>query len=285
MHRLPSLFVALLLAFSAGIFIAASRSKTEAARATSFLGFDANDYPGDEALPVLRKTFSFASFWLGPPPGEKRNTWLGKRPVLESRGFGFLVLYNGRDSRRLKSVVDGHQKGILDAQSAAKVARQEGFPFGTVIFLDIEEGGRLPESYHEYVRTWLDELARAQFLGGAYCSAITVDEGHGNSITTVKDLQDHLNGRKLVFWVFNDACPPSPGCAFSPAPPVVQGGVSSAAVWQYAQSPRRKDRTKECAASYAADGNCYAPGDSAHKWFVDVNAATTANPSAASPRQ
>jgi len=273
----------LLLVLSAAILVDASRSNTEPT--TSFLGFDANDYPGDDALPILRKTFSFASFWLGPPPGEKRNTWLGKRPLLESRGFGFLVLYNGRDSRKLKSAADAHQKGVLDAQNAAKFARREGFPSGTVIFLDIEEGGRLPESYHEYVRAWLDELARARLHGGAYCSAMPVPEGQGNSITTVKDLQDHLDGRKLIFWVYNDACPPAPGCIFSNVPPVAQSGFSSAAVWQYAQSPRRKEFTTKCAASYAGDGNCYAPGDSAHKWFLDANVATTANPSAgASPQ-
>lgn len=285
MRRLPSLLAALLLVLSAAILVTASRSNTEPARAASFLGFDANDYPGDDALPILRKTFSFVSFWLGPPPGEKRSTWLGKRSMLESRGFGFLVLYNGRDSHKLKSIAHARQKGVLDAQGAAKVARQEGFPSGTVIFLDIEEGGRLPQKYHEYVRAWFDELARARFHGGAYCSAMPVDEGQGNSITTVKDLQDHMDGRKLIFWVYNDACPPSPGCIFSNVPPVAQSGFSSAAVWQYAQSPRRKEFTAKCAASYAADGNCYAPGDSAHKWFLDANAATTANPSAASPPQ
>lgn len=284
MHRLASLLVALLLVLSAATLVAASRANTDLAPRFSFLGFDANEYPGDDALAILRETFSFASFWLGPPPGEKRSAWLGKRALLESRGFGFLVLYNGRDSRKLKSVTDARQKGVLDAQSAAKLARQEGFPSGTIIFLDIEEGGRLPDSYHEYLRAWLDELARARFRGGAYCSAMPVDEGRGNSITTAKNLQDHLHGRKLVFWVYNDACPPSPGCVFSNVPPVAQGGFPSASVWQYAQSPRRKEFTAKCAA-YATDGNCYAPGDTAHKWFLDANVATTANPSASPPSQ
>jgi hypothetical protein len=36
---------------------------------TAYLGFDRNVYPGDDALPVLRKTFVFAGYWLGPPPG------------------------------------------------------------------------------------------------------------------------------------------------------------------------------------------------------------------------
>ena len=279
MRRLASLFAGLLLVSAVAILCAASRSNTEAVPATSFLGFDANDYPGDDALPLLRKTFSFTSFWLGPAPGEKRTTWLGKRALLESHGFGFLVLYNGRDSHKLKSLPDARQKGGLDAQTAASLARKEGFPSGTVIFLDIEEGGRLPESYHEYVRAWFDELTRIRFHAGAYCSAVPVDEGQGNTITTVRDLQDHLGGRKLVFWVFNDVCPPSPGCVFSNIPPIAQSG-SSADVWQYAQSPRRKERTANCSASYAADGNCYAPGDTAHKWFIDANVATTANPSA-----
>jgi len=262
------------------ILFAASRSNTEASAATSFLGFDANDYPGDDALAVFRKTFSFTSFWLGPAPGEKRTTWLGKRALLESRGYGFVVLYNGRESRKLRSLADGHQKGGIDARTAASLARQEGFPSGTVIFLDIEEGGRLPESYHEYVRAWFDELARLRFHAGAYCSAVPVAESQGNTIITARDLQDHLDGRKLIFWIFNDVCPPSPGCTFpATAPSPAQSGFVAAAVWQYAQSPRRKEFTSRCPANYAEDGNCYAPGDSAHKWFLDVNAASSADPS------
>jgi len=278
MRLRASLFAAFLLLSSLTLLVAASRSHSQAAP-TSFLGFDANDYPGDEVLPILRKTFSFASFWLGPAPGEKRTTWLGKRAILQSQGFGFLVLYNGRSSHKLKSVPDARQKGILDAQTAANLARQQGFPYGIVIFLDIEEGGRLPENYHEYVRAWFDELARLRFHAGAYCSGVPVDEGQGQTIITANDLLDHLGGRKLVLWVFNDACPPSPGCVFSNIPPVAQSGTS-ADVWQYAQSPRRKERTANCASSYAPDGNCYAPSDTAHKWFIDANVAKTPNPSA-----
>ena len=46
-----------------------------------FLGFDRNIYPGDDALPILRETFAYSGFWLGPPPGEKINTWKGKREL------------------------------------------------------------------------------------------------------------------------------------------------------------------------------------------------------------
>jgi len=63
--------------------------------APAYLGFDRNDYPGDENLELLRQTFSYAGFWLNRPPGEEANPWAGKRRALESAGFGFLVLFNG----------------------------------------------------------------------------------------------------------------------------------------------------------------------------------------------
>jgi|SRR5271157_2039594 len=247
---------------------------------TTYLGFDRNDYPGDDALPALRKTFSFTSYWLGPPPGEERSTWLGKRALLQSQGFGFAVLFNGRASRALRTTADARRKGMLDAQNAAKSAKQEGFAIGTVVFLDIEEGGRLPAPYHEYLQAWSNTLAKAGYRAGVYCSAIPVDEGQGVHITTAQDIQAHVTSPSLVYWVYNDACPPAPGCAF-PAnpPPPAQSGFSSSAIWQYAQSPRRKEFTARCAASYAADGNCYAPGDAQHRCFLDVNVAATPDPS------
>lgn len=73
-------------------------------RATpAYLGFDANDYPGDTALPVLRRIFSFAGYWLSQPPGGAAVPWLGKRALLLRDGFGFLVLFNGRLERDLKN--------------------------------------------------------------------------------------------------------------------------------------------------------------------------------------
>jgi hypothetical protein len=246
----------------------------------TFFGFDRNDYPGDDVLPSLRKTFSFTGYWLSPPPGEKRSTWQGKRALLQSQGFGFVVLFNGRESRTLHNSANAHQKAALDAQSAVKFAEEEGFAKGTVIFLDIEEGGRLPSNYHEYVSAWAGTLEIAGFRAGVYCSAMPVDDGGGAKITTAQDIQAHSGSHPLVFWVYNDSCPPSPGCAF-PAnpPPPAQSGFSSAAIWQYAQSPRRKELTVCCAASYAVDGNCYAPGDTQHRWFLDANVATTPDPS------
>jgi len=247
----------------------------------SYLGFDRNLYPGDDSLPILRKTYAFSGYWLSPPPGEKINTWSGKRQLMRSQGFGFLALFRGPESRELKTDAKTKEKSALDARDAAAAAQEEGFAKGTVIFLDVEEGGHLSPAYHAYLRDWADRITKSGYRPGVYCPAVPASEGHGVTILTADDIRNNIGARDLVYWVFNDVCPPAPGCATSKSPPpVAASGVPYAAVWQFAQSPRVKDRTARCATTYHTDGNCYAPGDTSHSWFLDVNVATSADPSA-----
>jgi len=247
----------------------------------AYLGFDRNDYPGDESLKALRQTFSFAGYWLNNPPGEKRNTWIGKRRKLESAGFGFLVLFNGRLYADLKSVSHAKALGRSDAKAAVAVARREGFPAHTVIFLDQEQGGRLLPEQKAYLFTWMDGVAAAGFRAGVYCSGIAAKEEGGASVITAEDIRQNAARRKIVYWVTNDACPPSPGCAFPSKPPKPSAsGIDFADVWQFAQSPRRKDVAAGCPANYNPDGECYPPGvDLAKKLHLDINTATSPDPS------
>jgi hypothetical protein len=257
-----------------------SAAQTPTASSHSYLGFDRNKYPGDDAMSELHKTFSFTSYWLSPPPGEKVNTWRGKRELLRSQGFGFLVLYRGRDSRELKTNLIATQKGNTDAQNAIVAAKREGFATGTIIFLDIEEGGRPPPGFHSYLRAWTVALARAGYRSGVYCSGIPVKEEPSASITTADDIHNHADGLDLTFWIYNDACPPSPGCdPVKSAPSPSSSGIPFAAVWQFAQSPKRNEFAAHCPANYQPDGNCYAPTESAHKWFLDLNSALSRDPS------
>ena len=251
------------------------------ASTSAYLGFDLNTYPGDAALPILRKTFSFAGYWLSPPPGAKRNTWVGKRQLLQSQKFGFLLLYRGPQSSQLRSSSQAGNSGTADATNAAATAKKEGFPSHAIIFLDIEEGGRLPAKYHAYLRAWVDALEHAGYRSGVYCSGMPVNEGNRVTIITADDIRNHLGKRELTYFVYNDACPPSPGCIVQHSPPPLSAsGIPYAAAWQFAQSPRRKEFTARCAATYYPDGNCYTSGDTAHTWFLDLNSASTPDPSA-----
>jgi hypothetical protein len=251
-----------------------------------FLGFDRNDYPGDAALPALRRTFAFSSYWLNAPPGEKSNPWVGKRGLLAQNNFGFLVLFTGRGSKQLKHPEQAAALGTSDAAAAAASARREGFPAGTIIFLDIEEGGRMLPAQLSYIYAWVDALSASGFRAGAYCSAMPVNDG-GAQVMTAADIRDHAGSRAISFWVYNDACPPAPGCAYPPnPPPPASSGFASASVWQFAQSPRRPEFTARCSTTYSADGNCYPPAASSAgsgSIFLDLDSAWSPDPSSARP--
>ncbi len=250
-----------------------------------FVGFDRNLYPGDDRLAELKKSFAFAGYWLNVPPGETANTWTGKRKALRDAGFGFLLLANGRLEAQIKQA--GGQPAALgkaDAQAAVAAAKREGFPAGAIIFLDQEEGGRLTGIQAAYFFGWTEAVAASGYRPGAYLSGQKDSDGTGPDgrpafITTAQDVREHIAKGHLhdvVLWVYDDTCPPAPGCTLA-APRLADNGTLDAMVWQYAQSPRRPALTKACAATYAADGLCYA--GATKDLFVDLNVSASADPS------
>jgi hypothetical protein len=264
-----TLAIALLLALIAG-------APAQAHAAKSYLGFDENLYPGNAALPILRQDFSYAGYWLNPPPGMKSNPWTGKRPVLRRAGFGFLILFNGRLDRELRRS-DATALGATDAAEAVRAARREGFPPYALIFLDLEEGGRMLPEQLAYIGAWLQGVRAQGFRAGVYCSGIEAPDGPGKTITTAHDIATHFPSTPL--WVANDACPPAPGCVARALPPS-QSGFTSALVWQFAQSPRRRQYTQACGSTYARDGNCYAPQlPHSLPTAVDLNTSASPDPS------
>jgi len=247
---------------------------------STYLGLDLNNYPGDANLKILHRTFSYTGYWLNRPPGERANTWVGHRAAVESAGFGFLVLFNGRLYAQLKTVANATRMGRSDAASAAEAARREGFSKATIIFLDQEQGGRMLPEQKAYIYAWVDGITAAGFRAGIYCSGMAAaDDGN---VVTAQDIREHAAGREITYWVTNDACPPAPGCAFPQHPPSPsQSGVGFAEVWQFAQSPQRKDVAGRCT-NYSRDGNCDSPGMPA--LAIDVNSAASADPSHARTR-
>jgi len=203
-----------------------------------------------------------------------------------------LVLFNGRLYADLKTEARATSLGQSDAKAAAAAARREGFPSATIIFLDQEQGGRMLPEQKAYIYAWVDGVTAAGFRAGIYCSGTpSPDEQH---VVTAEDIRENAGKsaratqtsvratqtRDITYWVTNDACPPAPGCAFDPHPPApAESGVSIAEVWQFAQSPQRKDMAGRCT-GYSRDGNCYPPGiPAAQKLHVDLNSAASPDPS------
>ena len=116
----------------------------------------------------------------------------------------------------------------------------------------------LPEQ-KAYIYSWVDAVTAAGFRAGIYCSAIpSPDSGH---VVTAEDIRKDAGSRQIIYWAINDACPPAPGCAFPQHPPTpAQSGIEFAEVWQFAQSPQRKDVAGRCI-NYAHDGEMLSAGN------------------------
>ena len=263
-----------LLSTAAVVFLLLAAASGQVA----YLGFDRNDYPGDANLKTLRQTFSYTGYWLNNPPGATSNSWAGHRAAVESNGLGFLVLFNGRLYGELKTVANAQRLGKADAIFAASSARREGFPRGTIIFLDQEQGGRMLPEQRAYIYGWVDAISTAGFRAGIYCSGIRSTDGE--NVVTAEDIRQTSGSRQITYWATNDACPPSPGCSVSlPPPSPLKSGVAFAEIWQFAQSPQRKDVAGRCT-NYSRDGNCYPPGTNPSQGLhVDLNTSTSADPS------
>jgi len=252
----------------------------------SFLGMDRNDYPGDANMMSLHKTFAFTGYWLNNPPGADHNTWRGKRKSVQALGYGFLLLFNGREYAQLKASGNAAHAGTNDAAAAVHSARQEGFTIGAIIFLDQEQGGRMLPEQRAYIHAWVDGVTHAGYRAGIYCSGIPFRESPTVFVVTASDIRANAGGREIHFFVSNDQCPPSAGCVFpQPPPSPADSGVQFADAWQFAQSPRRPEMTAACRQTYAQDGNCYpsgiSPGTGLH---IDVDTANSADPSHARTR-
>lgn len=275
MRRLLSLAAILFLLGAPAFFDAAAQTSHSI---PSWYGFDKDAYPGDALLSQLHRTFAFIGFWLNNPPGMTTNPWTGKRAIMRATGFGFLILFNGRLDKGLRHR-DAATLGRADGAAAIAAARREGFPPGAILFLDQEEGGPLLGEQAAYLGAWIAAVNASAFRPGVYASAIPVRAGRGVRLSTALDIEKRFPGTQL--WIWDDRCPPAPGCvAPGTSLSLTQSPVSHTLAWQYAQSPLRKADTRACRRTYAADGNCYAPGlPHSDATYIDLDLSASPDPS------
>src|SRR3974390_424732 len=160
------------------------------AAAQNYLGLDRNDYPGDASMLLLCKAFAFTGYWLNIPPGADHNNWKGHRTQLESMGYGFLLLFNGREYAQLKALGNPAAVGARDAATAVRAAKYEGFPPKSVIFRDQEQGVRMLPEQRSYIHAWIDGVILSGYGAGIYCSGIPFRESSNTSVVTADDIQE-----------------------------------------------------------------------------------------------
>ena len=158
-----------------------------------FVGFDTHTYPGDEKMLAWKNAkdapYSWVGYYLPQAPCHKGSSWRGKRQTLVDMGWGLAVVYVGqqtwnRTPRKLSPAAIASQKkagtscsadfveastGAVEGVDAIARTEAEGFPRGTVIFLDIERMERMPAAMRDYYKAWVATvLTDGRYRPGVY---------------------------------------------------------------------------------------------------------------------
>ena len=207
--------------------------------------------------------------WVGyylQAPCHRDPSWMGKRALLTSMGWGLAVLYVGQqtfdgvpsvsvpniaapsESQPLKppaaragimvpatpaDIQAGAvtcsrtllttEQGSIDGIDAVSKTAAEGFPLGTVIYLDIEHMDAIPASMDAYYRAWVQQvLADGRFRPGIYAhkaNAAAIYDGVRRAYT------DMNASGSAIFWVTS-----SSGFSLDKSPQQV--GFPWASIWQ-----------------------------------------------------
>ena len=232
-------------------------------------GFDTNRYPGERVMQSWRTASPYQ--WVGyylASPCHRDASWMGTRASLERMGWGIALLYVGQQAFEGPPPADTvpreriicsrtlltNEQGRTDARDAITKTAAEGFPSGSVIFLDVERMQQVPAAMVIYYQAWLDTvLADGRFRPGTYAHRDNAPE-----LFALAQAAFLRAGRRESppFWVAS-------GGAFGLTRPPSESGFPFAQVWQGALDVQR---------SYGGT-----------TLLIDENVANTPSPSAPRP--
>jgi glycoside hydrolase-like protein len=199
-------------------------------------GFDLAVYPGDAAVGAWASSAPYE--WMGyylPAPCHRDATFVGKRAAIAAAGLGVAVLYVGQQTWDGVPVLDGAAErtaglralasavtcsrtlldaaqGDAEARDAVARAAADGFPDGTVIFLDLEPM-TITAAMRSYYRSWVARVAAdGRYRPGVYAH-----------VSNAADI--HADVGDLPFWVASTR-------SFSLAAAPTGVGLAFAKVWQ-----------------------------------------------------
>jgi hypothetical protein len=193
------------------------------AEAGRYLGFDTYTYPGDAKMRAWKNApnapYEWVGFYLPGGPCYRGTSWHGKRQTLTDMGWGLAVVYVGQQTwnRRVRTLTPaqiaaqkrrgvtcnadflGTSRGVEDGLDAIRRTEAEGFPKGTVIFLDIERMEHMPQQMRDYYKAWVATILKdGRYRPGIYVHA-------HNAVAVYGDVTDVFRaagvGEEPRFWI------------------------------------------------------------------------------------
>jgi hypothetical protein len=223
----------LLLVLSAGC---APALVPAAARAPGHPGFDTWRYPGDDLMRAWYGTSPYQ--WVGyylQSPCHRSDSWMGRRETLSRMGWGIALLYVGQQVFEGQTPAEitqttvcsplllTEERGRMDGRDAVAKAQQEGFPTGSLIYLDVERMERIPPAMVEYFEGWL----RTVLADGRFTPAVYAHRINAAGLYAIAQRIFLEAGRtdSVSFWVAG-------GTGFSLDLPPQAVGLPFAQIWQ-----------------------------------------------------
>ena len=219
-----------------------------------FAGFDTDIYPHDDQMAWLRANTNlvWCGYYLAPAPSHRDRSWMGKRVTLVAQGWGIAPVYLGQQTTGPGSRDVSAARGTTDGGDAADLMDGEGFPAGSTVFLDLENGPPMTPDQGDFVGAWCDALSARGYQPGIYCS-----HALAGAVSMLRP-----DARIWAVKVPTIAPNPVPGTIF-PTPDPSGSGYAPAVAWQRGQNCRLT-----------------LPGAPVEAMTVDLDVATTADPGA-----
>ncbi len=139
-----------------------------------YAGFDAAVFPGVDSMTWLRRhsNLRWCGYYLSPAPNlaPAAASWRGQRAAIAAN-WGLAPLYVGQQMPApvFSSILTANQ-GRLDGAAAVALARRDGFPAGSYLYIDWEDGGVLSGPAQAYLAAWLATVDAKGFGPAIYCS-------------------------------------------------------------------------------------------------------------------
>ena len=221
---------------------------------TGFAGFDRSDYPGDAQMGWMKDKTNlvWCAYYLAPAPSHGDTSWMGTRATLVAQGWGIAPVYLGQQITGPGSRNPSLEQGGIDGGNAADLMDSEGFPAGSCVYLDLENGPPLTQLVSDYTAGWYDAVKARGYQPGVYCSHAFAADIHAL----------RSDCRVWAYKVSTTAAHPFPGTNFPTLDPA-GSGYPGAYSWQLGD---------ECQLTL--------PGAPTVQITVDLDVAVTADPGA-----
>jgi len=137
-----------------------------------YAGFDTDIYPGQAQLDWLKANTNlcWCGYYLAPAPSHGNTGWMGNRGALLGKGWGLMPIFLGQQTAGPGSHNAIGPQGSTDGAQAAQLMRNEGFPPGSCVFIDWEDGSSPGADAQAYLCAWAQAVVEAGYQAGIYCS-------------------------------------------------------------------------------------------------------------------